>query len=89
MSILHNLWHGKIIPQERTLGSNKDFERTRKQLQEEQALLANELSEDGKIHFENYECLSAEIHSICDEENFIAAFRLGAKMMMDILTEKE
>ena len=89
MSVIKELWHGKIMPQERTLCSNKDFVRTRKQLQEEHDLLANELSEDEKIHFENYECLSAEIHSICDEENFIAAFRLGAKMMMDILTEKE
>ena len=87
MSVIKELWHGKIMPQERTLCSNKDFVRTRKQLQEEQDLLANELSEDGKLHFENYERLSAEIQSIFEEQIFIDAFRLASKLMIDVFNE--
>ena len=87
MSTLQELWHAKIMPQERTFGSNKDFVRARKQLQEEQDLLANELSEDGKLHFENYERLSAEIQSIFEEQIFIDAFRLASKLMIDVFNE--
>ena len=50
MSVIKELWHGKIMPQERTFCANKEFVRIRKQLQEEYNLLANELSKDGKIH---------------------------------------
>lgn len=87
MSVIKELWHGKIMPQERTFCANKEFVRIRKQLQEEYNLLANELSKDGKIHLENYERLLVEIQSICDEENFIEAFRLGVKIMIEVFKE--
>ena len=47
----------------------------------------NELSEEGKEHLEAYERLMLEAQSIGDEETFIEAFRLGARMMLDVLEE--
>ena len=56
-------------------------------MQEEYNLLIKELSEDGKLHFENYERLSAEIQSIFDEQIFVDAFRLASKLMIDVFKE--
>lgn len=44
-----------------------------------------ELSEDGKSHFEAYDDLSLQILSICEEDSFIEGFRLGAKIILDVL----
>ena len=89
MSVLQKLWYGKIIPLERAFRSTEKFERIREQIHDEYTLLVNELSESGKLHFENYERLSAEIQSIFEEQIFAEAFRLSAKMMIEILMEKE
>jgi hypothetical protein len=87
MSILHNLWHGKIIPQEKIVYTNRDFEHKKKEQQEEYNLIKDELSESGKLHFENYERLSTEIQSIFEEQIFIDAFRLASKLMIDVFNE--
>lgn len=89
MSILKSMWNGKILPQQKNYQSNEKFKRIREQMQDEYTLLIDEMSEAGKLHFENYEYLAMEIQSVCDEENFIEAFRLGAKMMLEIMEEKE
>ena len=89
MSILKSMWNGKILPQKKNYQSNEKFKRIREQMQDEYTLLIDEMSEAGKLHFENYEYLAMEIQTICDEENFIEGFRLGAKMMLEIMEEKE
>lgn len=88
MSFIKELWHGKILPQQKTYNSNEKFERIREQMQNEYDLFVEELSESAKQHFETYEYLSMQIQSICDEENFAEGFRLGAKMMLDVMEEK-
>lgn len=87
MSTLHKLWHGKIIPHERAFRSNEKLERIREQIHDECTLLVGELSEAGTLHFENYERLFAELQSNYDEENFIEAFRLGVKIMIEVFKE--
>lgn len=89
MSILNAIWHGKILPQQKNYNSNEKFARIREQMQNEYTLLIDEMPEAGKLHFENYEYLAMEIQTICDEENFVEGFRLGAKMMLEIMEEKE
>ena len=89
MSFLKSLWRGKILPQQKNYGSNEKFVRIREQMQDEYTLFIDELSEAGKSHFERYEYLSMEIQSLCDEENFALAFSLGAKMMLEVMGEKE
>lgn len=89
MSILKSMWNGKILPQKKNYQSNEKFKRIREQMQDEYTLLIDEMSEAGKLHFENYEYLAMEIQTICDEENFVEGFRLGAKMMLEIMEEKE
>jgi hypothetical protein len=87
--VLEDLWNGRIIPQEKNSGFNGEFERKKKDLKEEYNLLMSELSLDGKNHLEKYEHLLIEIQSICEEKIFVEAFRLGAKMIMDVFMEQE
>ncbi|MGN0571672.1 MAG: DUF6809 family protein [Candidatus Fimenecus sp.] len=48
--------------------------------------LLNLLSEQEKAVFQNYEQAATEVALFEKEENFISAFRLGAKMMLNILS---
>ena len=89
MYVLNSLWRGEISPYEKHFRSNEEFKRLRTKMQEEYKLFIGELSENGKAHFEAYESLFMEMQSFCDEDNFIDAFRLGARMMLDVLGEKE
>ena len=45
------------------------------------------LTEKQKEQFEAYMTAQREVNVLTDCETFIYAFRLGAKIMMDVLTE--
>ena len=87
MYMLNALWRGQISPNEKYTQYNAEYKRLSAQIREEYKALMNELSEEGKEHLEAYERLMLEAQSIGDEETFIEAFRLGARMMLDVLEE--
>ncbi len=49
--------------------------------------LLDTLTEKQKEQFEAYMTAQHEVNVLTDCESFIYAFRLGAKIMMDVLTE--
>jgi hypothetical protein len=49
--------------------------------------LLGTLTEKQKEQFEAYMTAQREVNVLTDCETFIYAFRLGAKIMMDVLTE--
>ena len=49
--------------------------------------LTDMLTEKQKEMFEDYMTAQREVNVLTDCETFIYAFRLGAKIMIDILTE--
>ena len=49
--------------------------------------LLDTLTEKQKEQFEAYMTAQREVNVLTDCETFIYAFRLGAKIMMDVLTE--
>ena len=89
MYMLNALWRGQISPNEKYTQYNAEYKRLSAQIREEYRAISNELSEEGKAHLEAYERLVLEAHSIGDEETFVEAFRMGAKMMLDVLEESK
>ena len=85
MYILHDLWRGEIAPYERTTKPDSQMRCLAARGRKESELFQCELSEDGKAHFDEFELIMNEIQTIKDEELFIEAFRMGARMMLDIV----
>lgn len=50
--------------------------------------LTDTLTEKQKEMFEDYMTAQREVNVLTDCETFIYAFRLGAKIMIDVLTDK-
>ena len=89
MYILDALWRGKIMPNERIIKPDSDYRRLAAKVTEECEKFRSELSPEGKKHFNEFEMLQNELNSISEEEVFIEAFRMGARMILDIIGDYE
>ena len=87
MYILNDLWHGEITPSERYTKPDSNYRCLAARMRKESELFRQELSEEGKAHFDEFEKIMNEMRSIKDEELFIEAFRMGARMILDIVSE--
>ena len=45
------------------------------------------MTEDGKSHFDAYRDAQVELSLVAEREVFIEAFRLGARLVLDIVGE--
>lgn len=85
MNTISRLWRGEISPRERRLPHDNTIKGLSGRMSQERDKFMEELSEDGKSHFEAYDELSLQISSICEEDSFIEGFRLGARIILDVL----
>ena len=87
MMILEDLYMGDIHPSERSFKKNSQYSRALNNVVKEGDALIGSLTEKQKEQFEAYMSAQREVNVLTDCETFIYAFRLGAKIMMDVLTE--
>ena len=87
MTILENLWYGNLAPNERTIKEGSKYHKLSKEsiLLEDQFI--NELSADGRKAYEAHFAKQMEMCGIEECESFICGFRLGAKMLLEVLSE--
>ncbi len=85
MHILSDLWYGNIAPQEHTIPPNNEYRRLLSSLVALEDQIREAASPEQKALMDKYENIYSTI-TVQDEENaFTIGFRLGAKMMLDIL----
>ena len=89
MYILDALWRGEITPNERYAKPDRDYRRLAARAHEAYVKIRNELTEEGKQYFDELEQIQNEMNSISEEEVFIDAFRLGARMILDIIGDDQ
>jgi hypothetical protein len=87
MMILEDLYMGDIHPSERSFKKNSQYSRALNNVVKAGDTLIGSLTEKQKEQFEAYMSAQREVNVLTDCETFIYAFRLGAKIMMDVLTE--
>ena len=87
MYILNDLWRGEVTPNEHYIKPDSNYRCLAARLRKESELFRQELSEEGRAHFDEFEKIMNEMRSIKDEELFIEAFRMGARMILDIVSE--
>lgn len=87
MHILEDIYLGDIRPNERSFKRNSQYAKALDELVKAGDTLTAGLTEEQKELFENYMTAQREINVLTDCETFCIAFKLGAKIMLDVLTE--
>ena len=88
MHILEELWGGKVNLHEKGFPS-KQYARAMQRLASCGENLLCALDDEKRKLFEEYVDDQLEVSIIADCASFIDGFRLGAKIMLDVLTEGE
>ncbi|MBE6949008.1 MAG: hypothetical protein E7456_04100 [Ruminococcaceae bacterium] len=89
MYILNDIWYGNIIPCERLICSDSEYKKLFHQLCQETEAFLSDLSPEKKKHHEELEDLQLRVMKISEEDTFIEGFRLGARMILDVVGENK
>ena len=87
MQILEDLYLGDIRPNERFFKRNSQYAKALDEVVKVGDALTASLNEEEKKLFEDFMDAQREVTVLTDCETFCYAFKLGAKIMMDVLTD--
>lgn len=87
MVILEDLYLGDVRPSDRSFKRNSQYAKALDDLVKAGDTLTNGLTEEQEELFEDYMSAQREVNVLTDCETFCMAFKLGAKTMLDVLTE--
>ena len=86
MLVLEDLYLGDVRPSERSFKRNSQYAKALDEVVKAGDALTDTLTEKQKEVFEEYMSAQQEVNVLTDCETFIYAFRLAAKIMIDVLT---
>ena len=86
-SIINELWHGNIVPQEDSKNNTKEMKELISYIARHDEDLEKLLTEEQKAIFEKYQDCWNEHVSLAEAAIFEYAFKLGARLMLDSLGE--
>jgi len=89
MQILEDLYLGDVRPNERFFTRNSQYAKALDEVVKVGDSLTAALNEEEKKLFEDYMDAQREVTVLTDCETFCYAFKLGAKIMLDVLTESQ
>ena len=87
MYVLEQLWREGLSPNEKYTRRGGEYHNILLRLCDAEDSLAEELSAKGKSHFETYRDAQIDLAAVAEREVFIEAFRLGARLVLDIVGE--
>ena len=87
MQILEDLYLGDVRPNERFFKRNSRHAKALDEVVKVGDALTASLNEEGKKLFEDFMDAQREVTVLTDCETFCYAFKLGAKIMLDVLTD--
>ena len=87
MYVLEKLWREGLTPDEKYTRKGSEYHKILLRLSEEADRVCEELTDKGKAHFEALQDAQGELSSVAEREVFIEAFRLGARLMLDVVNE--
>ena len=89
MLILEELYDGNIAPMERDIRRGSEYHKILKRIDEQQKSLALSLSREDMALYESIAESKCMLDAISEKEMFIEGFRLGAQIMLEVLTEPD
>ena len=88
-SIINELWHGNIIPQEDSRTNTKEMKELISYIARHDEDLEKLLTDEQKVIFEKYQDCWNEYVSLAEAAIFEYAFKLGARIMLSVASERE
>ena len=89
MYVLRDLWRGEISPTDRRVRQGSEYQQRAAEARKQIAEFAATLSPEGKEQMETINDLNHDLSMMAEEDVFIYGFRLGARMMMDVIGSYE
>ena len=86
-SIINELWHGNIIPQEDSRTNSKEMKELLSYMSRHHEDLEKSLTDEQKEIFEKFDDCWSEYASYAEEAIFTYAFKLGMQIAIEALTE--
>lgn len=89
MYVLNQLWRGEISPIERSIRPGSAYHKTIAEISEKMDALQKTLPPEEKEKVEALEDLKSELNLLVEEDLFLYGFRIGARMILDIVGDYE
>ena len=88
MKIIEDLYYGRISPYEMSISAAPECQKLKVLADRNEDLLRESLSDEQRELLEKLIETVTDISSISERDMFIAGFRLGMKLMMDVMKDK-
>ena len=89
MNVIKELWHGNIIPQEDSRNYSPEMKALMEYMARHHDDLLKTMTDEQKEIFEKFEDCWGEYASYAEEAIFEYAFRLGARLAIEVQTDEE
>ena len=84
---LEELWHGNVSPQTDSRNNTPEMKQLMEYMARHHDELLKSMNEEQKDIFERFDDCWSEYASLAEKAIFVYAFRLGAQMMLDVLSK--
>ena len=89
MNVINELWHGNIVPQEDSQTNTKEMKELISYIARHDEALEKLLTEEQKAIFEKYQDCWNEYVSLAEAAIFEYAFKLGARLAIEVHVDTE
>lgn len=87
-TLLEELWYGNVYPQEQSTEHNSEIKELISLMGKNREILSSALTDEQNLTLEKYDDCVNEMNSIIEKEVFAYGFRLGGKLMLEVLTDR-
>lgn len=87
MKLLEKLYYGELIPFEHPALDHDEWHSLVSQVAKDETALLDGMTDEQKEKYKTYYASASRHHAAETRDLFILGFRLGAKMMLEILGE--
>ena len=88
MSTIQDLYYGRISPYEMSISTAPEYQKLKALADKNEDLLRETLSDEQKELLDKLIESMTDISSISERDMFIAGFRLGMKLMIDVMKDE-
>ena len=88
MKVIEEIFYGKIRPYEEISKSIPSFSEYSDKVKEKTEKIKKTFSEEQLLLFTEYNEKSDELHRLIETHSFVEGFKLGTKIIVEILGEK-
>ena len=89
MYVLKELWRGEISPTDRRVRQGSEYQQTAKEVREKMGEFLEMLTPEAREQLEAINDLKSDLCVMANEDYFIYGFRLGARMILDVIGDYE